>query len=153
MSFLDRVIAPSTLAARVLNPLRSLFALAARCYVSTQFLRAGYLKFTSWNATLYLFENEYHTPWLSPHDAAVAGTFGELFFPSLLVLGLYARLSAIGLFVVNIMAVVSYRQVLLAEGSEAALAQHVLWGVLILTVIVYGPGKVSLDYALLRARS
>ena len=153
MSFLDVVIAPSTLAARVLNPLQSLFALAARWYVSAQFLKAGYLKFSSWDSTVYLFETEYHTPWLSPQDAALAGTFGELFFPALLVLGLYARLSAIGLLVVNIVAVISYSQVLLAPGSEAALAQHILWGVLILAVIVYGPGKISVDYAMNRARS
>jgi len=152
MSFLDVICSPTTLAARVLNPLQSLFALGARWYVSAQFLKAGYLKLTSWNATLYLFENEYHTPWLSPHDAAVAGTFGELFFPALLVLGLYARLSDIGLFVVNAVAVVSYSQVLLAEGSEAALGQHILWGSLILALMVYGPGKWSLDYALNKAR-
>ncbi len=152
MSILDIVVAPSTLAARVFNPLQSLFALGARLYVSAQFLRSGYIKVTSWDATLYLFENEYHTPWLSPHDAAVAGAFGELFFPALLVFGLYGRLSAIGLFVVNLMAVVSYSQVLLAEGSEAALGQHILWGSLLLALIVYGPGKLSLDYALNRAR-
>jgi putative oxidoreductase len=151
MSFLDVVVAPSTLAARVLNPLQTLFALGARLYVGAQYLKAGYLKFTTWDATLYLFTNEYHTPWLAPHDAAVAGTFVELFFPSLLVLGLYSRLSAIGLFVVNAM-VISYSQVLLAPGSEAALGQHILWGCLILALIVYGPGKVSLDYLLNKAR-
>jgi uncharacterized membrane protein YphA (DoxX/SURF4 family) len=48
--------------------------------------------------------------------------------------------------------VVSYRQVLLAEGAEAALGQHVLWGTLILFVIIYGPAKISLDYLVLRAR-
>jgi putative oxidoreductase len=152
MSFLDVVVAPSTLAARVLNPLQSLFALAARWYVSAQFLKAGYIKFTSWDATLYLFENEYRVPWLSAHDAAVAGTVGELLFPALLVLGLYGRLSAIGLFVVNAVAVVAYSHVLLAQGSEAALGQHILWGALLLAVIVYGPGKLSIDYALNRAR-
>jgi putative oxidoreductase len=152
MSFLDVVCAPSTLAARILNPLQSLFALAARLYVSAQFLKSGYIKYTSWDATQSLFETDYHVPWLSPHDAAVAGTFGELFFPTLLVLGLYARLSAIGLFLVNAMAVVAYAQVLLAPGSEAALGQHILWGSLILALIVYGPGKVSMDYALNKAR-
>ena len=69
-----------------------------------------------------------------------------------MVLGLFGRLSALGLFAVNAMAVVSYSQVLLAEGSEAALAQHVLWGTLLLFLIVYGPGKLSLDHALNRSR-
>jgi putative oxidoreductase len=152
MAFLDVMIAPSTFSARLLNPLQSLFALGARWYVSLQFFKAGYLKYTDWPTTLSLFTTEYHVPWLSPHDAAVAGTFGELFFPTLLAVGLYARLSAIGLFVVNAVAVVSYQQVLLAEGAEAALGQHVLWGTLILFVMIYGPAKISLDYLFNRAR-
>jgi putative oxidoreductase len=153
MSILDKVYAPDTFAARLLNPLQSVFALGARLYVSWQFLKSGYLKVTSWDSTIYLFENEYHTPLLSPHAAAVAGSFGELFFPTLLVLGLVSRLSAIGLFAVNAMAVISYSQVLLAEGSEAALGQHILWGTLLLFLMIYGPGKFSLDYLLNRPRS
>jgi putative oxidoreductase len=153
MSILDVVLAPSTLAARIFNPFQPLVALSARLYVSWQFLQSGFLKATTWNSTLALFQNEYHTPWLTPHDAAVAGTFGELFFPALLVIGFLGRLGAVGLFVVNVMAVVSYSQVLLADGSEAALGQHVLWGCLLLFLITYGPGKLSLDYFLNRSRS
>ncbi|HEY5263443.1 MAG TPA: DoxX family protein [Steroidobacteraceae bacterium] len=152
MSVLDKIYVPDAYAARFLNPLQSLFALGARLYVSWQFLKSGYLKFTSWDTTLYLFENEYHTPVLSPHVAAAAGTFGELFFPALLVVGFASRLSAIGLFAVNAMAVVSYSAVLLAEGSEAALGQHIFWGTLLLFLMVYGPGKFSLDYLLRRSR-
>lgn len=152
MSVLGKISAPDALAARLLDPLQSLFALGARLYVSWQFLKSGYLKVTSWDSTIYLFENEYHTPVLSPHAAAVAGSFGELFFPTLLVLGLVSRLSAIGLFAVNAMAVLSYSRVLLAEGSEAALGQHILWGTLLVFLIIYGPGKFSLDYLLDRSR-
>jgi putative oxidoreductase len=152
MPLLDKISAPDAWAARLLNPLQSLFALGARLYVSWQFLKSGYLKVTSWDSTLYLFENEYHTPVLSPHAAAVAGAFGELFFPTLLVLGLVGRLSAIGLFAVNAMAVISYAHVLLAEGSEAALGQHILWGTLLVFLMIYGPGKFSLDYLLNRSR-
>ena len=152
MPLFDKISAPDAMAARLLDPLQSLFALGARLYVSWQFLKSGYLKVTSWDSTLYLFENEYHTPVLSPHVAAVAGSFGELFFPTLLVLGFVGRLSAIGLFAVNAMAVISYSQVLLAEGSEAALGQHILWGTLLVFLIIYGPGKFSLDYLLDRSR-
>jgi putative oxidoreductase len=141
-----RILAPDAFAARLLNPLQSLFALAARVYVSWQFLKSGYIKIANWDGTLYLFENEYHTPLLSPHVAAVAGACGELFFPTLLILGLASRLSAIGLFCVNVVAVISYSQVLLAQGSEAALGQHILWGSLLLFLIVYGPGTISVDY-------
>lgn len=150
MPALDKIYAPNELAGRVLDPLQPLLALAARWYVSWQFWKSGYLKITSWSTTLDLFETEYHTPLLSPHAAAVAGTFGELCFPTLLVLGLMGRLGAIGLFAVNGVAVISYRQVLLAEGFEAALAQHVLWGSILLFLIVYGPGKLSVDHLLRR---
>jgi putative oxidoreductase len=152
MSTLEKIYSPNTVAARMLDPLQSLFAFGARLYVSWQFLKSGYLKVTSWDSTIYLFENEYHTPVLSPHVAAVAGSFGELFFPTLLVLGFMSRLSAIGLFAVNAMAVISYSQVLLAEGSEAALGQHILWGTLLVFLIIYGPGKLSADYLLHRSR-
>lgn len=148
MSLLDNVLSPNFFAARVLNPLQPIVALAARLYVSWQFLKSGYLKVSSWDATLYLFKNEYHTPVLSPHVAAVAGTFGELFFPSLLVVGFASRIGAIGLFAVNAMAVISYSQVLLAEGSEAALGQHILWGTILIFLCFYGPGKLSADYLL-----
>jgi putative oxidoreductase len=152
MSLIQKILAPDAAAARLLNPLQSLFALGARIYVGWQFLKSGYIKVTTWDSTLYLFENEYHTPVLSPHVAAIAGTFGELFFPTVLVLGIAGRLSAIGLFTVNAMAVISYAHVLLAEGYEAALGQHVLWGSLLLFLIIYGPGKLSLDYLLNQSR-
>ena len=61
-------------------------------------------------------------------------------------------MSAIGLFCVNAMAVISYSQVLLAEGSEAALGQHILWGSLLLFLIVFGPGRISVDYLATRRR-
>jgi putative oxidoreductase len=149
---LDRLWAPNELAARMLDRLQPFAALAARWYVSWQFLKSGYIKVTSWDSTLYLFENEYHTPLLSPHVAAVTGAFGELFFPTLLVLGVMSRLSAAGLFAVNLMAVVSYANVLLAQGYEAALGDHILWGSLLLLLIVYGPGKFSVDALLKRSR-
>jgi putative oxidoreductase len=80
----------------------------------------------------------------------VVGTFGELFFPVLLILGLFGRLGALGTFAVNAMAVISYAHVLLTEGFEAAIGQHILWGTLLLGLTVFGPGKISLDYWLER---
>jgi putative oxidoreductase len=131
-----------------LNVVQPLTALIARWYVSWQFLKSGYLKITSWDTTIFLFENEYHTPVLPPHVAAYFGTFGELFFPTLLLIGLFGRLGALGLLGVNVLAVLSYTQVLLAPGSEAAFGQHVLWGTILVFLSVYGPGKLSADYLL-----
>jgi putative oxidoreductase len=130
---------------RWLNKLQPLALLAARLYVADVFIRSGWLKFKSWEQTVELFTSEYHVPVLPPVAAAVAGTFGELFFPVLLVLGLFGRLGALGTFAVNAVAFVSYSHVLLAEGFEAAVGQHILWGVLTLGLIVFGPGVISLD--------
>jgi putative oxidoreductase len=119
--------------------------LATRVYVAWQFLKSGWLKLSSWDVTLSLFAEEYHVPLLPPHAAAVAGTFGELFFPVLVALGLFGRLGAAGLFAVNAVAVASYSHVLLAEGFEAALGQHVLWGYMLAVIAVVGPGPLALD--------
>ncbi len=136
---------PMELLATVADSLRPLFLLATRWYVSWQFLKSGWLKVTSWQSTLDLFREEYHVPLLPPPVAAVTGAFGELFFSTLLVLGIGGRIGPIGLFAVNAMAVISYRQVLLAEGFEAALAQHVLWGFMLVVLTVFGNGSIALD--------
>ena len=86
-----------------------------------------------------------HVPLLSPQVAALAGTFGELLFPVLLVCGLFTRAGALGLFAVNAFAVVSYWHVLGKSGYEAALGQHVLWGFMIAVVAIFGAGAISLD--------
>ena len=92
------------------------------------------------------------TPVLSPTVAAVLGTFGELVFPVLLILGLFSRMAALGLLAVNALAVVSYWHVLGAEGYEAALAQHVLWGFMLVVIAVCGPGNLSQDALIARKR-
>jgi len=136
------VSARGTAAALVLSPL---LLLATRLFVSWQFWKSGYLKISSWDSTLYLFANEFHVPLLPPHAAAVLGTFGELFFPLLLLLGLFGRFGALGLGLVNLLAVISYRHVLFSDGFEAAIGQHYLWGYMLLVLLVYGPGTLSLD--------
>jgi len=133
------------LSARLLDPLQPIFLLATRWYVSWQFLKSGWLKVTAWQSTLELFRDEYHVPLLPPNLAAVVGSFGELFFPILLILGLGGRIGPLGLFAVNLMAVISYAHVLLAEGFEAALAQHVLWGYMLLMLAIFGNGRLALD--------
>ena len=67
--------------------------------------------------------------------------------PVLLVLGLGGRLSALGLFVVNIVAVIS-----LSEIAPAALQQHVFWGSLLAALAIFGLGPWSFDRWLARRR-
>jgi putative oxidoreductase len=139
------VVRAQAVVARGLTALQPLFAFATRLYVSWVFLKSGWLKISSWDVTLSLFQDEYHVPLLPPALAAVVGTFGELFFPVLLILGLAGRISAIGLFAVNLMAVISYAHVLYSEGFEAAIGQHYLWGFMLLVLAIYGPGALSAD--------
>jgi putative oxidoreductase len=141
-----------TFVSRALAALQAPFALATRCYVSWVFLNSGWLKLSSWNQTLDLFRSEYHVPLLPPAMAAVVGTFGELFFPVLVILGLAGRIGAIGLFAVNAMAVISYAHVLYSEGFEAAIGQHYLWGFMLIMLAVYGAGALSLDRLLARLK-
>jgi putative oxidoreductase len=123
-----------------LTHLQAPAALGARIFVGMAFFRSGLTKIDDWGTTLALFSDEYHVPLLPPMVAAVAGTFAELFFPVLLVLGLGGRFAALSLFFVNIMAVIS-----LSEIAPAALQQHQFWGSLLLALVLWGPGKWSFD--------
>jgi putative oxidoreductase len=123
-----------------LNALQPGAALAARLYVGYAFFLAGLTKIRSWETTLALFMDEYRVPVLPPEVAAVMGTAGELVLPVLLVLGLGGRMAALGLSVVNVVAVIS-----LSEIAPAALSQHVLWGALLAALAIYGPSRWSID--------
>ena len=124
-----------------LEYLGPLVLLGIRLYVADVFWRSGVNKIQSWDTTLFLFEHEYQVPLLSPKIAAYLGTGAELFFPVLLAIGLGGRFAAISLFIFNIIAVISYPSL-----NEAGIAQHQLWGLMLLLPICYGPGKISIDH-------
>ncbi|MBP6900936.1 MAG: DoxX family protein [Burkholderiaceae bacterium] len=152
MSTIDLLLRPArlarlanlaNLAPRLLQGLQSLQPLAqlgARLYVAQVFFASGLTKLRDWDTTLALFRDEYQVPLLSPVLAAWMGTAGELVLPVLLLLGLAGRFAALGLSVVNIVAVLS-----LAEIADAALLQHQFWGALLLGLLLWGPGRWSLD--------
>jgi putative oxidoreductase len=123
-----------------LECLQPLALLAARLYVARAFFLSGLTKIRDWDTTLALFADEYHVPLLPPEIAAIAGTTGELVLPVLLALGLAGRFGAMGLFVMNIVAVLS-----LEEIADAALQQHIFWGSMLAALILWGPGRWSLD--------
>jgi len=118
---------------------------ALRLMLADVFLRSGWLKLQSWDSTLMLFEHEYAVPFL-PHElAAWLGTGGEIVLPSLLLLGLFSRFSAAGLFVLNAIAAISYPDV-----SDAGLKDHLLWGWWAVVLVCTGAGRASLDHWLNR---
>jgi putative oxidoreductase len=116
------------------------FALAIRLYIAYVFFLSGLTKIRDWDSTLFLFTEEYHVPILPPELAAYVGTAGELCLPVLLVLGLAGRFGALGLFILNAVAVISYPGL-----AAAALKDHFLWGALLLVILLHGPGKLSAD--------
>lgn len=118
--------------------------LAVRLYVADVFFKSGLTKIEDWDKTVFLFEEIYRVPLLSPAVAAGLGTLGELLFPPLLALGLAARFSAAALFIVNVIAVVSYWHVI--GENQAALMSHVFWGTLLLVTLLHGPGKLAVDH-------
>jgi putative oxidoreductase len=114
--------------------------MAARWYVAAVFFRSGLTKLRDWDTTLALFADEYHVPLLNPTVAAFMGTGAELVLPVLLVFGLFGRLAALGLTVLNVVAVLS-----LMDVPDAALMGHVFWGCLLIALLLWGPGRWSVD--------
>jgi putative oxidoreductase len=123
-----------------LDALQPLAQLLARAHVAKVFFLSGLTKLRDWDITLALFSDEYQVPLLPPEAAAWLGTGGELLLPVLLLAGLGGRFAALGLSVVNVVAVLS-----VAEMAPAAFGQHLLWGSLLVGLALWGPGRWSVD--------
>lgn len=124
--------------------------LLLRVWVALAFWHAGVVKFEDPSGTQYLFNSVYHVPLLSADFAAVLGTWIELVVPWFVGLGLFGRISALFLFVYNIIAFTSFPG-LWPHGFWTGLfntsdfADHKIWGMMLLAVITWGPGRLSLD--------
>lgn len=121
--------------------LAPLLDLALRLLLANVFIKSGLTKIQTWDSTLYLFREEYHVPLLNPDFAAYLATGAELGLPVLLVLGLFGRFAAFGLFILNALAAYSYYDNL----SEAGLNQHLYWGLMLAVLTLHGSGKWALD--------
>ena len=125
---------------RFFQGVQSLALLMAQFYVGAVFFKAGLSKLRDWDSTLMLFEYEYAVPLLPFELAAYLATFGELVLPILLFVGLFARMGALGLFIVNVVAVIA-----LPDMPQAALDQHILWAILLTIIFSFGASKLSID--------
>ncbi len=117
-----------------------LLLLFTRLWVASVFFKSGYLKITTWDSTLYLFQEEYQVPFIPWELAAYLATAAELTLPVFLVLGLLTRPIAAILFVFNITAVISYPLL-----WDRGFYDHQLWGLMLLINIVWGAGWISVD--------
>ena len=140
MRLIERIWTLGERAIAALERLQPAAQLLARWYVASVFFRSGLTKLRDFDTTIALFMDEYHVPLLNPTVAAYMGTAAEIALPVLLVLGLGGRFAAAGLFVLNIVAVLS-----LSEVPEAALQGHIFWGSLLAALLLWGPGRWSLD--------
>jgi putative oxidoreductase len=118
-------------------------ALISRFAVASVFWRSGQTKVHGFHIreeTFDLFRDEYKVPLLPPDVAAYFSTVAEHVFPVLLVVGLASRLSAAGLlFMTMVIQLFVY---------PSGWPDHILWIAILLTIIVRGPGAISLDQLL-----
>ncbi|WP_414900751.1 DoxX family protein [Rhizobium cremeum] len=116
-------------------------ALVARLSIAGVFWQSGQTKLDGWRVSenaIYLFENEYRLPLLSPWLAAHMAAFAEHLFPVLLVLGLASRLSALALLGMTLVIEIFV--------YPDAWPTHGTWAACLLVVIARGPGLFSLDH-------
>lgn len=98
------------------------------------------------DSTYYLFEEEYQLPLISSDLAVPLATYAEHLFPVLLLVGLATRFSALALFVMALV-------IQIFVYPSAFVSTHLGWFALALAVMVYGPGRLSLDHAISRYRA
>jgi len=110
-----------------------------RVWVAQIFLRDGWFKLQNWDSTL-------HTLGVPIGVAAIAA---EIILPILLILGLGGRIMILLFLIFNIITMYSYNFVWTPEGSTN-LNQQIAWAMLLMLLMLHGPGKFSVDYWLHR---
>jgi putative oxidoreductase len=111
------------------------FALGAIFFLSGRTKVEGLL--TVSEGTYALFRDEYKVPLLAPEVAAHLATYAEHVLPALLVLGLFTRLSALGL--------LGMTAVIQLFVYPDAWPTHLSWAALALYLVGRGGGALSLD--------
>lgn len=89
-----------------------------------------------------LFREEYRLPLVPPEIAAPLAAGAEHLFPVLLLAGLATRASALALLVMT--------AVIQVFVYPDAYATHGTWAAVLLYLMAYGPGRVSIDHAIAR---
>jgi putative oxidoreductase len=111
--------------------------LVARVATFSVFMRSGLSKLSDWNATLSLFHDEYKVPLLPPDIAAYMAAGMELTLSTLVLVGLFSRLSVLGLFgMITVIQIFVY---------PTAWPDHIQWIGFMIFILCRGPGALSLD--------
>jgi putative oxidoreductase len=119
----------------------SLLLLVGRIAIASIFFLSGRTKvgglLTITDSARSLFETEYRLPLLTPDIAVYLATYTEHLLPILLVLGLFTRAAALGLLGMTLVIEVFV--------YPDAWPTHLSWAAILLPLIVYGAGAISLD--------
>ncbi len=94
------------------------------------------------DSAVALFRDEYKIPLMAPELAAPLAAVAEHLLALLLLLGLGSRFAACGLLITTL--------VIQIFVYPDAYPTHGTWIAVLLFIMVYGPGRISLDYALNR---
>lgn len=122
----------------------ALIGLVGRLSIGLVFWNSGRTKVDGWNIfavndkTRFLFQEEYKVPLLSPELAALMAQVAEHVLPVLLFVGLATRLSAFGLLCMTL--------VIQIFVYPNAYVLHGTWAAILLMLMRYCPGSISLDH-------
>ena len=116
----------------------SALQLLFRLWMAKLFWDSGMVKLASWGQTVALFRDLYQVPIVSPELAATMAVSVELASPVLLVFGLATRLAAIPM-----LGMALTIQFLVPDFYRI---EHYYWMMLLLSLIVRGPGLISVDH-------
>jgi putative oxidoreductase len=128
----------------------SLTTAVLRLTLALPFLKAGMTDWDGWftlsfgvkarfgDLMLHVFGVEYPLP--APEWMALGASVAEVALPLLLIVGLATRYAAAGL-----LAMTAVIQLTFPDGWQNF---HLPWAAMELAILTFGPGKLSLDYAL-----
>jgi putative oxidoreductase len=125
---------------------QSSISLLARVIIGLVFFKSGLTKIEGFHITdaaIFLFQEEYKLPLLSPSLAAHIAAIMELSMPLFLFAGLATRFAALALLGMTL--------VIELFVYPEAYVMHGLWAVALLTLIKYGAGAISLDHMIGRS--
>ena len=140
------------------NGLQDIAALAMRLVMARLFLKSGILKLTSGNAA-DLFQYEWFSDenWWMQHFgleeiprllAEILGAVSmvaEIALPVMLIIGFMTRFASAGLLAMTAVIVLLVYPPWTANGLTLWWNDHVWWTVILLALLAYGPGRLSVD--------
>ena len=118
----------------------AVFQCLFRISLAALFFRAGVGKVVNWELTKQLFQDEFQLPLLPPQVALGGAVVLEIACALLLVSGLVTRFTA--------MLLLSWTALVQIWVYPTAWVEHLMWTSILLFILVYGGGRVSLDHVL-----